>query len=164
MVFFFVLGLLLIKGPMRWWIILSSMLSIMLAWGSNFPALSYFFLDHVPFYNKFRTVEMTLVIVCFNIPLMAFLMVDRILKEPGLFIRAQETGAAGIRTDRRAFPALFPFPGPIFILFVAGTTNFQPAARQGRSAVCLAIQTIHERTGAGKDLIFSGTMPCEALC
>ena len=74
-VFFFVLGLLLIKGPMRWWIILSSMLSIMLAWGSNFPALSHFFLDHVPFYNKFRTVEMTLVIVCFNIPLMAFLMV-----------------------------------------------------------------------------------------
>jgi len=84
-VFFFVLGLLLIKGPMRWWILISSMLSIMLAWGNNFPALSHFFLDHVPMYNKFRTVEMTLVMVCFNIPLMAFLMVDRIVKEPGLF-------------------------------------------------------------------------------
>lgn len=81
-VFFFVLGLLLIKGPMRWWIIVSSLLSIMLAWGNNFPALSHFFLDHVPFYNKFRTVEMTLVIVCFNIPLLAFLMVDRFLKDP----------------------------------------------------------------------------------
>jgi len=84
-VFFFVLGLFLIKGPMRWWIVISSLLSIMLAWGNNFPALSHFFLDHVPFYNKFRTVEMTLVIVCFNIPLLAFLAVDRIIKEPELF-------------------------------------------------------------------------------
>ncbi len=86
-VFFFVLGLLLIKGPMRWWIILSSLLSILLAWGSNFQSLSYFFLDHVPLYNKFRTVEMTLVIVCFNIPLMAFLIIDRILKDPELFTK-----------------------------------------------------------------------------
>jgi len=56
-VFFFVLGLILIKGPMRWWILISSLLSILLAWGNNLPSLSYFFLDHIPFYNKFRTVE-----------------------------------------------------------------------------------------------------------
>ena len=86
-VFFFVLGLLLIKGPMRWWIIISTLLSITLAWGNNFPALSHFFLDHVPLYNKFRTVEMTLVIACFNIPLMAFLVIDRIRKEPEMFIK-----------------------------------------------------------------------------
>jgi len=85
-VFFFVLGLFLIKGPMRWWIIISTVLSITLAWGNNFPALSYFFLDHVPLYNKFRTVEMILVIACLNIPLMAFLVVDRIRKEPELIL------------------------------------------------------------------------------
>ena len=89
-VFFFVLGLLLIKGPMRWWILISSLLSILLAWGNNYQALSYFFLDHVPFYNKFRTVEMTLVIVCFNIPLMAFLAIDRIVKEPELFLKQKK--------------------------------------------------------------------------
>ncbi len=83
-VFFFVLGLLLIKGPMRWWIIITSLLSIFLAWGNNFLGFSNFFLDHIPFYNKFRTVEMTLVIVCFNIPLLAFLVLDRLVKEPGL--------------------------------------------------------------------------------
>jgi hypothetical protein len=86
-VFFFVLGLLLIRGPMRWWILISTLLSITLAWGNNLPGLSYFFLDHVPLYNKFRTVEMILVIACFNIPLMAFLMVDRIRKEPDIFIK-----------------------------------------------------------------------------
>jgi len=85
-VFFFVLGLLLIRGPMRWWIIISSLLSILLAWGNNFLGFSEFFLEYVPFYNKFRTVEMTLVMVCFNIPLLAFLMVDRFLKEPDLIV------------------------------------------------------------------------------
>lgn len=106
-VFFFILGLLLIKGPMRWWIIVSSLLSIMLAWGSNFPGLSNFFLDHVPFYNKFRTVEMTLVIVCFNIPLLAFLMLDRFVKEPEL-----------ITNNKKQILVAFGLTGGLSLLFV----------------------------------------------
>ncbi len=114
-VFFFVLGLLLIKGPMRWWIIISSLLSIMLAWGSNFPALSHFFLDYVPFYNKFRTVEMTLVIVCFNIPLLAFLAIDRILKEPDLILE-----------NRKQFLVAFGLTGGLSLIFflIPGLFNF----------------------------------------
>jgi len=81
-VFLFVFGLLIIKGSIRWWIIISTLLSIMLAWGSHFTGLSYFFLDHVPLYNKFRTVEMTLVIAALNIPLLAFLAVRKIIEEP----------------------------------------------------------------------------------
>jgi len=114
-VFFFVLGLLLIRGPMRWWIILSSLLSIMLAWGNNFPALSHFFLEHIPFYNKFRTVEMTLVMVCFNIPLLAFMVVDRFLKEPDLILNNKKqiliafglTG--GLSLLFYLFPGMFSF-------------------------------------------------------
>jgi len=114
-VFFFVLGLLLIKGPMRWWILISSLLSIMLAWGNNFPALSHFFLDHVPFYNKFRTVEMTLVIVCFNIPLLAFLAVDRIIKEPDLILE-----------NRKQLLVAFGLTGGLSLLFflVPGIFSF----------------------------------------
>jgi len=114
-VFFFVLGLFLIKGPMRWWIIISSLLSILLAWGSNFPALSYFFLDHVPFYNKFRTVEMTLVIVCFNIPLLAFLAIDRIIKEPEL-----------IHENKKQYLMAFGLTGGLSLLFflIPGLFNF----------------------------------------
>jgi len=114
-VFFFVLGLFLIKGPMRWWIIISSLLSIMLAWGSNFPALSYFFLDHVPFYNKFRTVEMTLVIVCFNIPLLAFMALDRIIKEPDLIVK-----------DKKQFLMAFGLTGGLSLIFflIPGLFNF----------------------------------------
>ena len=114
-VFFFVLGLLFIKGPLRWWILISSLLSIMLAWGNNFPGLSYFFLDHVPFYNKFRTVEMTLVIVCFNIPLLAFLTIDRIIKEPELILK-----------NRKKFLVAFGLTGGLSLLFffIPGLFNF----------------------------------------
>ncbi len=115
-VFFFVLGLLLIKGPMRWWIILSSMLSIMLAWGSNFPALSNFFLDHVPFYNKFRTVEMTLVIVCLNIPLLAFVLLDKLLKDPDLFIQNKKQVLLAFGLTGGLSLLFFLFPG-IFSFF-----------------------------------------------
>ncbi|MCK5135617.1 MAG: YfhO family protein [Bacteroidales bacterium] len=114
-VFFFVLGMLLIKGSMRWWILISTILSILLAWGNNFPALSYFFLDHVPLYNKFRTVEMTLVIACFNIPLMAFLVIDRIRKEPELILnnKKQILVAFGLTGGLSLFfylvPGLFTF-------------------------------------------------------
>jgi hypothetical protein len=110
-VFFFVLGLLLIKGPMRWWIILSSLLSITLAWGNNFPALSHFFLDHVPLYNKFRTVEMTLIIVCFNIPLMAFLMLDRLLKEPDLITQHKKQVLIAFGLTGGLSLLFFLFPG-----------------------------------------------------
>jgi hypothetical protein len=106
-VFFFVLGFFFIKGAMRWWILISSLLSIFLAWGYNFPALSHFFLDHVPFYNKFRTVEMILVIVCFNIPLLAFLTIDRIIKEPEL-----------ISKNRKQFLMAFGLTGGLSLLFV----------------------------------------------
>lgn len=79
-VFLFVLGLYLIKGRLKWWIISITILSILLAWGHNFPALTNFFLDHIPGYNKFRTVAMTLVIAEFSIPLMGILAVNEIIK------------------------------------------------------------------------------------
>lgn len=114
-VFFFVLGLFIIKGPMRWWIIISSLLSITLAWGNNFPGLSHFFLDHVPLYNKFRTVEMTLVIVCFNIPLLAFLAIDRIIKEPDLILN-----------NKKQLLMAFGLTGGLSLIFflVPGLFNF----------------------------------------
>ncbi len=105
-VFFFVLGLLLIKGPMRWWVLVTTTLSLMLAWGNNLQGFSYFFLDHVPLYNKFRTVEMILVIACFNIPLMAFVILERIRKEPDLILQ-----------NKRQLIAAFALTGGLSLLF-----------------------------------------------
>jgi hypothetical protein len=71
--FLFVLGLILIKGPEKWWLLTATILSIMLAWGKNFMPFSNLFIDHFPGYNKFRAVTMTLVIAEFCIPLLGFL-------------------------------------------------------------------------------------------
>ncbi|MGM0532841.1 MAG: YfhO family protein, partial [Bacteroidota bacterium] len=77
--FFFVFGLYIIKGPIKWWIVAATILSVMLAWGNNFMVLTNFFMEYVPAYSKFRTVSMTLVIAEFTIPLMAILALKKIL-------------------------------------------------------------------------------------
>jgi uncharacterized membrane protein YfhO len=65
----------------------------------------------VPFYNKFRTVEMTLVIVCFNIPLMAFLAVDRIIKEPELILKNRKQLLVAFGLTGGLSLLFFLFPG-----------------------------------------------------
>lgn len=78
-VFFFILGLMLIKGPMKWWIAGVTVLAIFLAWGRHFLWLSQLFLDYVPLYNKFRSPSMTLTILEITVPLLGFFTVSEIL-------------------------------------------------------------------------------------
>jgi len=71
--FLFVFSLFILRGPIKWWVLAATILSVVLAWGNNFMVVTDFFLDYVPLYNKFRTVSMTLVIAEFTIPLLAIL-------------------------------------------------------------------------------------------
>lgn len=72
-IFLFVLGLSLVRGPEKWWLLVAAILSVMLAWGKNFMAFTNLFIDFFPGYNKFRAVTMILVIAQFCIPLLGFL-------------------------------------------------------------------------------------------
>ena len=85
--FLFVLGLFIVKGPMKWALLAATLLSIMLSWGKNFMGLTDFFLDYVPMYAKFRTVASILVIAEFTIPLLAMLALKRIVEEPEVLTR-----------------------------------------------------------------------------
>lgn len=60
-IFLFVLGLFVVKGPERWWILLATILSILMAWGKNLMGFNSFLFDNLPLYNKFRTPSMSLV-------------------------------------------------------------------------------------------------------
>ena len=80
--FLFVLGLFIVKGPMKWALLGATILSILLAWGKNFMGFTDFFLDYVPMYAKFRTVASILVIAEFTIPLLAALALKQIVDEP----------------------------------------------------------------------------------
>ncbi|MBO4720119.1 MAG: YfhO family protein [Prevotella sp.] len=81
-VFLFILGLFIVKGPIKWALLAATILSIMLSWGKNFMGLTDFFLDYVPMYAKFRTVASILVIAEFTIPLLAMLALKKFLEEP----------------------------------------------------------------------------------
>lgn len=90
--FLFVLGCFIVKGPLKWALIGATFFSIVLAWGKNFMPLTDFFIDYVPMYNKFRAVSSILVIAEFTIPLLAIFALKRVLDEPEI-----------IKKDRRAF-------------------------------------------------------------
>jgi uncharacterized membrane protein len=80
--FLFVLGLFIVAGRLKWGLLAATILAIMLSWGHNFPALSHFFFDYVPLYNKFRAVSSILIIVELCIPLLAILAIKKIIDEP----------------------------------------------------------------------------------
>jgi len=81
-IFLFVLGLFLYKGKEKWWIVAGTVLAVLLALGSHFLAFTKFFYDVAPLYNKFRTVSMALVVLQFTLPMLGFLVLDRIVKQP----------------------------------------------------------------------------------
>ena len=78
--FLFVLGLFIVKGPMKWALFVATLLSITLAWGKNFMPWTDLWLDYVPMYDKFRTVASILVIAEFTIPLLAMLALKEIVQ------------------------------------------------------------------------------------
>ena len=77
----FILGLFIVKGPVKWALLAATILSIMLSWGHNFMPLTDFFIDHFPMYSKFRTVASILVIAEFTIPLLAMLALKKLVDE-----------------------------------------------------------------------------------
>ena len=78
----FILGLFIVKGPVKWALLAATILSILLSWGRNFMGFTDFFIDNVPMYAKFRTVASILVIAEFTIPLLAMLALKKFLDEP----------------------------------------------------------------------------------
>lgn len=82
--FLFVLGLFIVKGPMKWALLVATILSILLSWGKNFMGFTDFFIDYIPMYSKFRTVSSILVVAEFTIPLLAMLALKEWIERPQL--------------------------------------------------------------------------------
>ncbi|MGL6129638.1 YfhO family protein [Chryseobacterium artocarpi] len=82
--FLAVLGFFFASKKYRYWILSASILTILLAWGSNFMPLSDFFIDFVPFYNKFRAPSSILVVVELLFPLIAILGLYRFFTDEKL--------------------------------------------------------------------------------
>ncbi|MCQ2295008.1 MAG: hypothetical protein MJZ67_05080 [Bacteroidales bacterium] len=72
-IFLFIFGLIVVKGPERWWILIAALLAVMLSWGKNLMGFNGWIFDHLPLYNKFRTPSMSLVLANVLAVLMAVL-------------------------------------------------------------------------------------------
>ena len=108
--FLFILGLFIVKGPMKWALLAATMLSVLLAWGHNFMGFTNFFLDYIPMYAKFRTVASILVIAEFTIPLLAALTLKKIVDEPDVLSKQMKFAyiSLALTAGVAALIALFP--------------------------------------------------------
>ena len=108
--FLFILGLFIVKGPMKWALLAATILSVLLAWGHNFMGFTNFFLDYIPMYAKFRTVASILVIAEFTIPLLAALTLKKIVDEPDVLSKQMKFAYISIALTAgvAALIALFP--------------------------------------------------------
>jgi hypothetical protein len=77
-IFLFVLGLFVVKGPERWWILLATILAILMSWGKNLMGFNRFLFEFLPLYNKFRTPSMSLVMANVTMVFMAVLALKAI--------------------------------------------------------------------------------------
>ncbi len=109
-VFLFVLGLFLYKGKEKWWLVAGTILAVLLALGSHFLAFTKFFYNVAPLYNKFRTVSMALTVLQFTLPMLGFLVLDRLVKDPETAALFRQKGwiAAAITGGFCALCVLFP--------------------------------------------------------
>lgn len=73
-----ILGLLITKGPERWWMLAASLLAILLSWGHNLGGFNEWVFNNVPLYNKFRTPSMALVLANVCMALLAALTLNTI--------------------------------------------------------------------------------------
>jgi len=78
----FLLGCLIVKGPVKWALLIVTIISILLSWGHNMMWLTDWMIDHFPMYNKFRTVASILVIAEVAMPILAVLGLRELFKEP----------------------------------------------------------------------------------
>jgi hypothetical protein len=113
--FLFVLALFFYKGREKWWLLAGTILSILLAWGNNLEWFNMMFFDYFPLYNKFRTVEMALVVASFTIPVLALLGLKHVMENPD-----------DLRTKSNLFLLALGLTGGVALLFylVPGILNY----------------------------------------
>lgn len=105
--FLFFLGIFLVKGRLKHWLVAATIFSIVLSWGKNFSIITDFFIDYIPLYNKFRAVSSIQVIAELCVPLLGVLA----LKE---FFSSENSSEEKENAVKKAFYIV----GGISILFV----------------------------------------------
>lgn len=76
--FLFVLGLFVVRGREKWWLLAATVLSFVMSWGKYFPAVNEFLFYNLPLYSKFRAPSMALVIASLTMVTLGILAVKKV--------------------------------------------------------------------------------------
>ncbi len=109
----FILALFIKKGYIKWWLLVSTLLTLMLSWGKNFLPLTDLFFDYFPGYNKFRAVSMILTATTLTSVMLAWLAVKQLVSEN-----------ITLESIRKPFYMAFGGIGAMLILFLMVPTMF----------------------------------------
>ncbi len=112
-VLLFVLGAFFVEGPIKWALVATAILTIMLSWGKNFMGLTDFFLDFIPGYNKFRAVTIILSITELVFPLLGFLFLRKLFKTPDFIL-----------AEKKKFLIISGAVAGLLVLFIAIPNTF----------------------------------------
>ena len=106
--FLFFLGIFLVKGKLKQWLVAATVFSILLSWGRNFDVITNFFIDYIPLYNKFRAVSSIQVIAELCVPILAILALK--------YLFSKEIN--NVQKRKALEKAVFTFGGVIVLGFV----------------------------------------------
>ena len=111
-VFLSLLGFLILDNKYRWWLLAATVLSVLLSWGSNFMSFNSWLFYHLPFFNKFRTPSMALVIANVTMCLAAVAGLKCFLestdnKKKAISLYISMAVAGGITLLAAVFPSMF---------------------------------------------------------
>ncbi|WP_405212088.1 YfhO family protein [Dokdonia sp. Asnod2-E02] len=110
------LGLFLVNGRLRWWLLAGMMVSLVLSWGKNVEGITRFFIDYVPLYNKFRAVTSIQVILELLLPIAAMVGLHRFLNDRVDQAEKQKKLLIAIGSLAGLFVILYLFSGSLFNL------------------------------------------------
>lgn len=74
--FLFIFGLMAVKSRLKWWLLGTVVLTMLLSFGGSFPYVSDIFFKYFPLYNKFRAVESILAVTGLCFPILAILAIN----------------------------------------------------------------------------------------
>jgi len=96
--FLFVLGLMNVKGSIKWWLAITTLLMLLASMGKNFEVFNRFMFDYLPLFNKFRTPNSILAVAGFFIPILGIMSLSNVLdrREENRKVMQQVFIAAGI--------------------------------------------------------------------
>jgi hypothetical protein len=116
MFFLFLMGITLVKGPVKWWIAIGTLLTFMFSMGKNMEGFNRLFFDYAPLFNKFRTPNSVLSVTAFLVPALGIITLHQIIsgKHDKAAILRSLYIALGISGGIALF---FAFPGPGFYDF-----------------------------------------------